>query len=1276
MKPVWEIDGEDVEKLQGDSPGFVRFLNALLSFHAHEGHLPDSAVSLNQNDTEGDGGVDAVISQAILPSLDPTDRFSVPTCWQFKASPTENIKAKVLKGEKGGQEVALKQEINKPHARGLVEQGYGYRFCIADDMPDQKKVQWEDWLLAATREINPDAARPAVLTASDLALWANRFKPIVSEFFRPCLGPLRSLERWRSEIAGLTPKFVAIGGWDAAVRAIREHVDFSRRVTTILTVQGEAGVGKTRCTCEALLEGASHHALVLYTDDEKAAHEFAQVIARDNRLRAILVADECTLEFRDRLRQLLPGCADRLRVIAIDNSLQRAGGTGEVRLTQIDIPDVEAILSRNFSDLPPDRRLSYARLAQGFVRLAVDLCEHDALVPPDGRVDSVFGFFHDYYLERRLRPEELEGVLLISLLPRVGYRDDVVGQLESLCAHSRIDRRPLNIVEIAHRLRHSPGFLAVGGRFLYVTPMLIAQVAFQSAWERWVEPDPRRFMADFPPELIDPFIERVRSSGTSAMREFVTDFFLNWAANLDPLDLGRQPSVLRLVHLIEVQPETLVPILRGLLERTSLEELRRLHSGYEGEKARRQLVWLAEKLAYFAEFFAHAEAILLRLALAETEPHLGNNASRLWEASFRTVLSGTPVPFVDRLQLLEQRLRTADPQQLTLGLAALDEILADGPVSRLAAPPVLFGRLPPPQWKPSNVEQRSSCRGLALGMAARLAESGGPVADGLRSAVVNRLAPLLLAGHLEEVKTVLGAGPLPDALLATVVREIEKFFDVFCKDHPIPVHRTNNRAAAPGDEDQIAGSEMRHLPRVAGPDLEARVREWYRGLVPSGLHGRLVSLVGQDPWHHQLQGDGVAWQRELQKLALDLLRSPLELERELGWLCSSEARSAFHLGVAIGEADKDGALLDRMLSDFPLAGGTPLARGYLERVTTAHPQQLVRVNALLDLLQETHPRVAYDVLWSTGDEVQKVSRVLEMIDSGGLPAEFLRGLEYGIRERPLAIEELLQALKRLIHAARSGNRRAAQAAVHLLHGRLRPHPKASGSDVLRQEPRLRDVLPTVLELALDGAGREPNFWVALVEDLADVEIDQALGLAVRALESQDYNTRALAEECLVRQAGSHPDEVMRSLGTTILSPGSGWRFRIDDFSRLLAALPVEVVQHWLSETGVAGARGIARHLAPPYLDDEGRPAVPPLTSFVLDRFADDEQVFREFRAGTHSGRVYSGDIAKQHEGEATVARRFLGHPLRRIREWALSVIDSANRQAADWRQRDEEMVEL
>ncbi len=441
MRPIWIVDGEDVTRLQGDSARFVRLLNALLSQQAHAGGLRDVSLRLNQKDTEGDGGVDAVVDAAIVPERDPTGRFAVPTCWQFKARPVENIKADVPKGEKGGQEVALRQEISSPHARHLIEQGYGYRFCIAAEMPDQKKSQWEGWLLEAARQINPQAPAPMVLTASDLAVWVCRFPALISEFFRPHLGSCRSLLAWKHEITGLTPQFVSVKAWEAAVRAIREHVDFSRRVSTVLTIQGEAGVGKTRCTYEALSQLAAHHSLLAYTNDEKFALELAQLIARNPLAQGILVADECSLETRDRLRQLLPGCVDRLRVIAIDNSLQRDGIAGEVRLVRITYQEADAILACNYPALPPDRRRSFAALAERFIRLAVDLCENDHLIPPDGRVESVFGFFHDFYLQRRLQSDELDAVLLISLLWRVGYRDDVSDELSALCGHPIIGLR-------------------------------------------------------------------------------------------------------------------------------------------------------------------------------------------------------------------------------------------------------------------------------------------------------------------------------------------------------------------------------------------------------------------------------------------------------------------------------------------------------------------------------------------------------------------------------------------------------------------------------------------------------------------------------------------------------------------------------------------------------------------------------------------------------------------------------------------------------------------
>lgn len=1273
MRPYWQIDGEDLYPLQGTSPGFVRFLNALLRHQAIFGGVPDAAIHLNQKDNEPDGGVDAAIEQPVPPERDPTARFRVPTCWQFKAQATSDIKPK--KGPPWTQEAALREEITKPYASALIKRGYGYRFCIADDMPAENKQAWENWLLEAAKEIRPDPAAPMVLTASDLAVWAYPFKAVITGHLRPGWSEYRDLDGWRAEVTTYTQQFVSVAGWDAAVHDIRRHVDFSVRPPSLLTIQGEAGVGKTRCTYETLAGLPGYEALVVYTADEAAALDFVHRLARERGARAVLVADECTVQVRVRLAELQSAHVDRLRVIAIDNTLQRgSGGAGEVRLTRMEDLEVETILERNYPTLPPDRRRGYVHLCRGFVRLAVDMCQHDVYVPPDGSVGSLFGFFHDTYLQRRLGAAELDAVRLVSLLPRIGYRDDVAGELVALCGHPMIGQRPLEAVQLAQRLRQSPGFIAFGGRYLYVTPTLIAQVAFQSAWERWVASDPPGFLRALPEPLISPFIARVQSAGSEAMRQAVSDFFLGWAGRLGPPDLGNEDAVLRLVRLAEAQPETMLPLLSGLLEGCSTDELRRVHSGYEAERARRALVWLAEKLTHFDEYFWQAERVLLRLALAETEPHLGNNASRVWAALFRIILSGVPVPFQDRLRLLEERLRTSDLGQLSLALNALDEILADGPVSRLATPPVLFGRLPPPEWRPRGTEDRRACRSAALELVARLAAAGGPLAEGVRRAVVKRLSPLLLAGHLGEARRALGEERLPDSLLSAVIRGLERVLDIFCKDHRIPVHRPVAENGADSDGAARSGTEVRTLPRAAGADLERQVQEWYHSLVPQDLHGQLVGLIGQDPWHQQLQGDREAWHRALAALAAELLTSPPALSRELPWLCSPEARSAFHLGQALGARDREGVLLRRMLGDVPVAEGTPLARGYLDGLRRHQPQLLARANDQLDRLEASAPRLAYEVLWAAGDQVRPFERLLRMVDSGAIPPEYLRSLEHGVGDRPLTGEELRQVLARLRQAAQDGNAAAAHTAVHLLYGYLHRDRRASAAERLRTEQGLLEELEAILRLALDAGGHEPTFWMQLLEDLSEAAGDRAVGFVVRALGSDDSNTRDLAQQHLAGLARAYPQAVLREFGASLLSPSAGWQYSIGDLSHLLRELPGSAVREWLESAGVIGARVLARHLEPPHLDEEGRPLVPPLTAFVLERFGQDAQVFREFCAGTRSGRVYSGDIATAFEREAEVARQFFGHPLPRVREWAVDAVEGARRQAAYWRQRDEEMV--
>jgi len=1210
--------------------------------------------------------MDAVVEQPIPAGQDSTGRFGVPTCWQMKAEPTANMKPK--KGKPKTQQAALREEINKPYAAALINKGYGYRLCIADDMPATTKARWESWLTDEAKKINPSASSALVVTASDLALWINRYPAQVLRF-RPNLKSLKSFDVWSAEVRALTKIYGQTAQWSTVSTAIRSHVDFSRKIDASLVVQGEVGVGKTRITCEALAGNSAVEGLVVATSDEQMALSFAEDVARDSHVKAILVADECSLRYRERIRQLVPSCSDRLRVIAIDNSLKRAGMAGEIRLTRTTNDDVERILSENFPDLPADRRRSFAGLAEGFVRLGVELCQHDHLIPPDGAIHSVFAFFKDSYLVNRLSNDERASVELLSLLPRVGYRDDVADELRKLCGHPVINRDPQRVIEIANELKQSPGFIAFGGRYLYVTPKLISQVAFQSAWERWVESDPQRFLSELAPELIDSFVEQARNAQNPTPAAAISDFFFEWAATLRPPDLASEATVTRLTRLVETQPEQFLPLLQALVESVSTDELHRLHSEtLQGQNARRQLVWLAEKLSHLTDKFYTAESLLLRLARAESEPHLGNSASQVWEGLYRIVLSGTPIPFLERLALLEKRLLEADATQLPLAVAAFEQILTDGPVMALAAPPVVLGRIPPPVWRPADGAERQACLRAGMEMAARIAANGGIVGNALRVAVEKHIYPLLLGGYFGEVQAVIGSAPIPDTLLASLGRSLEDFFDAFARDHVLNVQR--RRPKADGGEETVTVQERR--PRKVSPEFEARVREWYARLVPGTLHGRLVSVVGHEPWQRELGLDPAAWQRAIAELAVDFLRAPAELDRELPWLASSEARSSFQLGQALARIDTGGLLLDRMLLIFPREGATGIARGYLDQVVAANPKLLEEVNSILDRLQAEQPRIAFELLWSVGPPLRKVERIFKMIDAGAVPPEMLRSFGYDIQVGQLEEDHLFGALDRTMSAAEQGNAKAGVAAIRLLYSWLHRKPDISAAERLKHDDRLKASLHRLLVLTAEESSQDPTFWFILAEDLAPFEPKVVIGLVIRVLINRDYNTRRLAEELLVKLAADHPGQVLASLGDALLHPESNAWLHLVDVSDILCAIPEMLVRRWIEQNGVSGARAIASHLQPPHLSSEGKPVVPPLTSFILERFENDERVFQAFLSGAPSRGVYIGDIAAQHEGEERAARHFLRHPLRRVREWARVEIKFAHQQASIWRQRDEE----
>ncbi len=1225
MRSLWAIEPDSIRHLR--SPGgdkFTRFVDDLIRAQAATAGVVDSDVVTNRRTNLGDGGVDTEVKRSL--SVDPTGRFAYPTCWQFKAVAFADVTPQ-----------DLRDEVNKPYASELIRRGYAYRFAICDSLTAEKKRTWEDEINAECRKLNPSAAPAFVVTTDDLAAWANRFPFLVSAWFAPEGTLTLPMAEWQGSTRGLTPAFAQVREREGIAEALARHATFNITPhSAVFTVLGEAGVGKTRLVYEALSATSGASQLVGYTLNEEAAESIVYRLVGDRDACGILVADECRLETRVRLEQLASGCKGRIRIIAIDIAgLRGTQGEPDYHLSRMDDRSVERILDQNFPGVPQERRRSYAGLARGFVRLAADLCNYDPM--GSGELGPALVDIDKYYAIR-LTPESQWAVEALSLLPRVGYRDDKAGELDALAGHVGLDRR--RVVELSTSLKNVPGFVAFAGRYLYVTPQVIAQVAFARAWDRWIAPDPERFLGEFPAELLPEFLRAVERNATKDVRRVVGEFFRKRAARLTPAELLESGKVEQLAQLIAVDPDSYLPVLTALLKEATPDQIAMRGPAGAGKNTRRTVVWLLERLLRFPECYKATEEILFRLAIHESEPDISNNATGIWTQSFGIFLSGTPVPYLDRLSLLEARVFAGGERELSLGVVAIERSL-NVPAMFRVNDAVLGTRVPPPEWRPADRKEFSTSEREVLGLLFRMSQSEWPAhRSAAMSVVLRNLRRIVAKGHLAEAQRILGSEGLDDEVLPTAVESIEDFltYDV----------------AEPG-------GTLRFPPEY----VEA-ARRWLRDLPGSSFHSRLVNVVGKDRWRHLDDASMRAWDSELRSLAGDLTETQSLLDAELAWLSSAQARSAFEIGGYVGERDSTGTLLSNVVHAARVGSSTSFGAGYISGLTRSNPLAANAIKLALDQIPREAAGIVLELALASWETTNALARALAFVAAGDLPVAWLGAFRQQAARGEMNAREIRDLLVALNQQVKQGRADAARIATELIAFAF---PARSDRAVPAD---LEPILWETLELTAHTDEFGSHFWKSVLELMAPRDLTRGTEIAATALVSGNMEKKDSAEEFLAVTAGTRPDLVMAALGKRMLDEDTRVLFHVDRFAQVVASLPSDVVHDWLRDAGVIGARRIARHLPLPFLGPSGETVVPEVTALVFGTFEDDDATFREFCLGAHSFQMYSGDIAAQKAAEAEVARRFLDHELRRVREWAAYEMEQSSNEAKRWRQEDEE----
>jgi hypothetical protein len=1202
---------------------FALFCTEVIRAACWAGGIPGSAVSSTTRTDARDGGVDTRVDRRI--PGDKSGYFEHPTIWQFKAADEAHVSIP-----------DMGKEISKPYAKACIQNGDAYRLCICDHLTPEKKIALTAALEKAVMDIRKDAPPPVVLGIADITVVANFYPGLVMQYRPDISGAFTLFERWKERMNSVTRTFVSGERFEKTKATILNHVDLSQKVKDpILTLYGQAGVGKTRTTYESLCNIPAASSIVMYFDDEEAVLEFATRLDNSVADQGIIVADECSIATREQLSRKLTACSDRVRCICIDNSKERvASPAPELAVEKMTVAELESILKANFPGVASDRVRIYAQISEGFVRLAADMCANlDPAIKQAGSMSPILGKVDEYYRTRLTGKEKFIAVETIALLKRVKHKGDSPTELERICALVEVDRK--EVEQALSEVKDAPGWVERGALYYRITPELIAMIAFEAAWNRFARGREEDFLKKLPEEIQASFLERVSESGSTEVREIVQRFFQGFANSFGSKNLADPGMVNKLISLIETDPNTYLPVLRRVVASAEHDELTSTTSWFGGSwGTRREIVWLAERFVQFPEFFSDCEEILFVLAQHECEPDIGNNATKTWQHLFRLQLSGTSIPLHDRLKILLRRLESATSQTADIIGGALGNIL-DTHGTRVLGPPVVGGRIPPQEWTPATWDEfREEMRGGFNFIQAAVNHPVKELALGAKKALLIELESYTRQGWVDELRQVISVDKLDETDRARLVSRLKNIL-AFGK-HP-------------------QGTEFKN-------EYAEKLTSWIEELQPKSLHARLVEFVGSRSWDHY--GREKEWESGLRELAMELQKDPNVFASELVWLTSSEASSSFELGHILATLDMAPIHLDAMVQASKQKESA-LLRGYVSGLIFGAKVDPEPINKLLDQLEKDDPQFSFQIALAGGSPVRVFERAISLVTSKRIPVYNLRVFTHWVGNEHITLEQVIKALEILLPWIKNEEKHSSDVAIEFLGARFHA---GQFNDLLTLN---KSLVWNVLAATTKNISSETYWWGELLKAAAPTSPQLAISLACNVLVGDNYGMADEAKDLLSTWASEYPDEVMSELGKLMLNDKTGIRFY---FSKLpvFTVLPADVVIRWLDNVGVEGAWKIARNLPKPFLDQNRGPVVPELTKYVLSKFEEDDRVFNEFSAGTHSHQIYAGDFGATRLQEGENARPFIDHPLRRIREWAQHEMTGARQDAQRHREWEKE----
>jgi hypothetical protein len=883
-----------VQAFQSRGEAFEEFVRDLVRAVGHSCGIDPIHLDWDYRTNVPDGGRDLVVK---APNKRSDKRFipEYESIWSLKS------------GVEGVSPAALKKEVTDdkhPKVREALEKGWTYVWCTVNPAKHDTKDKMREAADEVADLLGINHKQFEFRWLDNLVAEANLYPNVISDHLSEIatrLADVRSLKQWSRHLE-LCEDWVNFGGRDDVVQKITEHL-LGRQSPNILHIAGLSGIGKTRTVFEACRRQPELNGVFYVERFEHVSPGLYRYLEEDGR-NVQLIVDETLLHEVEKIAARLGDFADRIRVVTIGPAVRQAPISTRQTII-LPEPDTEAgvleVVRAAGVGLPDEVCRGIAEQSGHDLRLALLLVRASRQLPafrgiPVFNFDGVWERLMALFANRIGDPNRFrERYEVLTVSNDVGLTEDVGGEVGLLAK--------LFDCSVDHLLSVVNDAAACGlgirtRRFFEATPRALAARLFETrVWCRI-----RDRLEDFALELLGHsdrlarrFFQRCQDCAGDVREEVmdrVGDFFLKALHGEDVTVLSSRNTSRLFETWAEFDPDRGLSWLRQAVERASAEQLLALDGQPDasgGWRGRRQLVWLCQNMASFAEHFEACEAILFRLALHETEPEIGNNSSAIWQGLFWPILAATEVPFEQRLPILLGRLRAAKVEELPLVLAAALGSIEYRSIGLPAPPRVVGGRVVPPPWKPKTYAElgqlRRDAARLLLDTLGKLPEDRAPVA---LSFVADYLHNFRGLGVLDHVQKLFHSDGLSEPIRRRLVASL---------DNQIAFLREK------GKEGQ-ANSELKLL------------EEWLAQLAPVDLAARVRDLTAQTYWQ--------AWDHEGRMARFDSLAKKLVTQPEMfcilaDWFDSPEAIStrelAFRVGVQDGDARLAGIVRDWLRAD-------------------------------------------------------------------------------------------------------------------------------------------------------------------------------------------------------------------------------------------------------------------------------------------------------------------------------------------------------------------------